>query len=50
MTILNSAAAVVAAGLSDDFESALDISVRSIDTGRALASLDSFIKFSRELD
>ena len=50
VTILNSAAAVVAAGVSDDFESALDISIRSIDTGRALANLDSFVKFSRELD
>jgi anthranilate phosphoribosyltransferase len=47
VVLLNSAAALVVAGRADDLADAVGIAVESIDSGRALASLESAVACSR---
>jgi anthranilate phosphoribosyltransferase len=46
IVILNAAAAIIVAGLADDFESAIRIAETSISSGRAMACLEKLIKIS----
>jgi anthranilate phosphoribosyltransferase len=46
VVLLNAAAALVAAGKADHLRDALQIAVKSIDTGAAAAKLDALVKFS----
>ena len=47
VVLLNAAAALVVAGRADDLPEAVGIAVESIDSGRALASLESAVACSR---
>ena len=49
IVLLNSAAALNAANYADSFQSGIEASARSIDSGSALASLNSYVEFSKEL-
>jgi anthranilate phosphoribosyltransferase len=46
VVLLNSAAALVAAGRSDHVAGALPLAARSIDSGSAAAKLDALVRFS----
>lgn len=47
VVLVNAAAALVAAGSAEDFVSAMELAARSIDSGAALARLESLKAFSR---
>ncbi|HVW33517.1 MAG TPA: anthranilate phosphoribosyltransferase [Acidimicrobiia bacterium] len=47
IVVLNSAAALVAAGVAPDLASGLEAAVDSLDSGRAAAALDGLVKASR---
>jgi anthranilate phosphoribosyltransferase len=46
IVILNAAAAIIAAGLADDFEPAMKLANASVSDGRALACLEKLIEIS----
>jgi anthranilate phosphoribosyltransferase len=46
IVVLNAAAAIIVAGLSDDFAAALNIAGKSIETGAAMNRLEKLIKIS----
>ncbi|MHC4645607.1 MAG: anthranilate phosphoribosyltransferase [Planctomycetota bacterium] len=46
VVVLNAAAAIIVAGLADDFDAAMDMADKSIREGRALASLDKLVEVS----
>lgn len=46
MTLLSTAAALVVSGISDDFESGISASADSIDSGRAMSTLQALIEVS----
>jgi anthranilate synthase/phosphoribosyltransferase len=46
VVVLNAAAAIIAAGIKDDFTSAIECAQKSIDTGKALAAYERLKKFS----
>ena len=46
IVILNAAAAIIAAGMADDFASAAEIAAASISEGKASASLEKLIEVS----
>ncbi|MBO6103376.1 MAG: anthranilate phosphoribosyltransferase [Opitutales bacterium] len=46
--ILNSAAAIIASGICDDFPTACGLAKESLESGRALEKLEILIKFSKE--
>lgn len=48
VVLLNSSAALVAAGKADDFKSGLTLAAEAIDNGKAKAKLDALIQFTRE--
>jgi anthranilate phosphoribosyltransferase len=48
IVILNAAAAIIAAGMADDFASAIKIAETSISKGRASACLDKLIEISNK--
>ena len=45
--LLNAAAALVAAGLAEDFGDGIDVAAAAIDSGAAAARLDALVAFSR---
>ncbi|MDM8528430.1 bifunctional anthranilate synthase component II/anthranilate phosphoribosyltransferase [Anaerolineales bacterium HSG24] len=47
VTILNAAAALIAAGQADDFPAAINLAQESIDSGAALAILEKFVEFTQ---
>jgi len=49
IVVINSAAAIIAAGIAPDFAGAIKIAEKSIDTGAAKSRLDKLIAFSRQL-
>ena len=49
IVLLNSAAALNGANYVDSFQSGIEASSESIDSGSALASLNSYVEFSKEL-
>lgn len=49
IVILNAAAAIIAAGLADDFGSAIKLANVSVSNGRALACLEKLIEFSNKV-
>lgn len=46
--LLSAAAAVIAAGVATDFEGALPLAAEAIDSGRAIQTLDTLVRISRE--
>ena len=46
IVVLNAAAAIIVAGLADDFESAIKIAEASVSNGEAMASLEKLVKIS----
>ena len=46
VVVLNAAGAIIAAGMADDFSAAIKIAKESIDSGKALRSLDALVAFS----
>ena len=46
IVVLNAAAAMIVAGLADDFESAIKIAEASVSNGEAMASLEKLVKIS----
>jgi len=48
IVILNAAAAIIAAGMADDFASAINIAAASISKGNASASLEKLIEVSNK--
>jgi anthranilate phosphoribosyltransferase len=48
VVLLNAAAACVVAGLADDLDRAFPLAVDAVDSGRALAALESLIRVSQE--
>jgi anthranilate phosphoribosyltransferase len=48
IVILNAAAAIIAAGLADDFASAIKVAEASISEGKASASLEKLIEISNK--
>ena len=49
IVIVNAAAAIIAGGLADDFESAMKLANASVSNGRALACLEKLIEFSNKV-
>jgi anthranilate phosphoribosyltransferase len=49
IVLLNAAAAIIASGLADDFESAMKLANASVSDGRALACLERLIEFSNKV-
>ena len=50
VVLMNAAAALLAAGVADTLTDGVELAARSIDHGRALASLDALIELSATLD
>jgi anthranilate phosphoribosyltransferase len=50
MVLLNTAAAFMAAGLDEDFQSGIKRAVESIDTGRAREKLHALVQFTQQCD
>ena len=50
VVLMNAAAALLAAGVADTLTDGVELAARSIDHGRALASLDALIELSSTLD
>ncbi len=48
VSLLNAAAGIVVGGLADDFEDALALAEKSIDSGAALSKLETLVEFSRQ--
>ena len=48
-TLINAAAALIAADLASDFQEGLVLASRSIDSGNATRSLEAFVKVSNEV-
>lgn len=48
VVLLNAAAALVAAGMAEDFKAGIHLAESSIDTGAALAKLNALVRFTRE--
>jgi anthranilate phosphoribosyltransferase len=48
MVLLNSGAALMAAGAADDLEAGIALAADCIDSGRALATLERLISFTQE--
>ena len=46
--LLNSAAAIISAGLADDFKAAFELAKESLESGKALDKLETLIKFSNQ--
>jgi len=46
VVLLNSAAALVAAGRADHIAAAIPVAAKSIDSGAAAAKLDALVRFS----
>ena len=46
IVVLNAAAAIIVANLADNFESAIELSNKSIDDGKALEALKKLIQIS----
>jgi len=49
IVILNAAAAIIVAGLADDFESAIKLAKTSVDNGKALSCLEKLIEVSNKM-
>jgi len=49
IVVLNAAAAIIAGGLADDFESAIELAQASVSNGKALACLEKLIEISNKV-
>ena len=50
VVVWNAAAAIIVAGLADDFEAAVELADTSVTGGRALAALEKLIEVSNASD
>lgn len=48
IVLINAAGAIIAAGLAEDFQTAIEIAAESIDSGQAKQKLDNLVKFTQE--